>query len=117
VPFSHSPHRFSDADDPDGPKQTAGSSLPLILPICGDHNNVDKAFQYWMEATLIEVMMLLIQFVSIVNLIQMKLMKLDNVKDMINQRFQHDLEFELSMILKNYKSICEKQHQSKDHSS
>jgi hypothetical protein len=57
-----------------------------------------------------------IQFVSIVNLIQMKLMKMIyNIKNMINQEFQSDLEDELLMILKNFESIYDKQYQSKDH--
>jgi hypothetical protein len=59
--------------------------------------------------------MQMIQFGSIVNWIQMKLMKvIDKQKNMMNQEFQYDLEYQHLMILKNYESICDNEHQSKD---
>jgi hypothetical protein len=56
------------------------------------------------EFQLIEVMkteMPLIQFDSIVNLIQMKLMKvIDNMKNMMIQEFQHSVEFQSIEVVK-----------------
>jgi hypothetical protein len=67
--------------------------------VCNMKNNMNKEFQHWMESKLIEVMnmkMHLIQFVSIVNLIQMKLMKLIyNMKNITNKECQHTMEFQL----------------------
>jgi hypothetical protein len=61
--------------------------------------NIQKTeFQHWMELPLIEVMdrkMEMIQFVPIVNLIQMKVMKLNNVKKISNKEFQHWMESQL----------------------
>jgi hypothetical protein len=54
-------------------------------------NILSQEFEQWKESELIEVMnikMLLIQFVSIVNLIQMKLMKvIYKMKNILNQEF------------------------------
>jgi hypothetical protein len=53
----------------------------------------NKEFQHFLESILIEAMNMkvqMIQFVSIVNLIQMKLIKvIYNMKNMKNQEFQH----------------------------
>jgi hypothetical protein len=57
-----------------------------------------------MESKSIEVVnmkMLLIQFVSIVNLIQMKLMKvIDTMKSMMNKEFQRWMEYHLIEVMK-----------------
>jgi ribosomal protein L30E len=66
----------------------------------------NQEFQHFLELSLIEVMnykMQTIQFGSIVNLIQMKLMKvIHNLKNMNNQEFQHFLELSLIEVM-NYK--------------
>jgi hypothetical protein len=60
---------------------------------------MNKEFQHFVESQLIEVRkmkMLLIQFVSRLNLIQMKLMKVtDMMKNMMNKEFQHFVESQL----------------------
>jgi hypothetical protein len=67
-------------------------------------NMKNQEFQYFLESKLIEVMkmkMLPIQFVSIVNLIQMKLMKaIYNLKNILIQEFQHFLESKLIEVMK-----------------
>jgi hypothetical protein len=59
-------------------------------------NMMNKEFQHYEESQLIEVMkmkMHLIQFVLIVNLIQMKLMKvIYMMKNNLNKEFQHLME-------------------------
>jgi hypothetical protein len=62
-----------------------------------------QQFQQCLESRFIEVMkmkMLAIQFVSSVNLIQMKLMKvLYNMKNILIQQFQQSLELRLSEVM------------------
>jgi hypothetical protein len=64
--------------------------------IYNNKNMMNKEFQHCVESKLIEVMMMkmqMIQFVSIVNLIQMKLMKvIHNMKNIPNKEFQHCVE-------------------------
>jgi hypothetical protein len=63
----------------------------------------NKEFQHFLESKLIEVMnmkMYVIQFVSIVNLIQMKWMKIINkMKNMMNKEFQHSVESKLIEVM------------------
>jgi hypothetical protein len=67
-------------------------------------NMMIQEFQHFVEFQLIQVMigkMLLIQFESIVNWIQMKLMKGSNkMKNMMIQEFQHFVEFQLIEMMK-----------------
>jgi hypothetical protein len=64
---------------------------------------MNKDFQHWMESQLIEVMKLkmqMIQFVSIVILIQMKSMKVNNnMKNISNKEFQHLMESQLIQVM------------------
>jgi hypothetical protein len=62
-------------------------------------NMMNKEFQHWMESKLIEVIKmrtLLIQLVSIVNQVQMKLTK---VISMMNREFQHLMELQLMEVM------------------
>jgi hypothetical protein len=63
-----------------------------------------QKFQHFVEFQSIEVMKIkiqMIQFDSIVNLIQMKLMKVIYIhKNMMIQEFQHVVEFQLSQVMK-----------------
>jgi hypothetical protein len=70
--------------------------MKLMKVIDNLQNIPNKEFQHSMESELIEVMnlqMQMIQFVPIVNLIQMKVMKvIDNMKNILNKEFQHWME-------------------------
>jgi hypothetical protein len=59
-------------------------------------NMMNQEFEQWKESKLIEVMkmkMQMIQFVLIVNLIQMKLMKvMYKMKNMMNRQFEQSKE-------------------------
>jgi hypothetical protein len=65
--------------------------------------------EHFVEFQLIQVMnmkMLLLQFESIVNLIQMKLMKvIHNLRNSLIQEFQYPMKFEDLIMMKNYESI------------
>jgi CRISPR/Cas system CSM-associated protein Csm2 small subunit len=65
---------------------------------------MNKEFQQVMKSQLIKVMkmkMPMIQFASIVNLTQMKLMKvIDNFKNIPNKEFQHWMESQLIEVMK-----------------
>jgi hypothetical protein len=59
-------------------------------------NMMNKEFQHFVESQLIEVKkmtMQMVRFVSILNVIQMKLMKVSNImKNMMNKECQHFVE-------------------------
>jgi hypothetical protein len=65
---------------------------------------IHRSIEHWMESQLIEVMNMKMhwsQFVLIVNLIQMKLMKvIHTMKNAMNQEFQHRVESQLTESLK-----------------
>jgi hypothetical protein len=66
--------------------------------ICTVKNLMNKKFQHFVESQLIEVRILkmqMIQFVSRLNLIQIKLMKVWKMKNMMNREFQHFMELQL----------------------
>jgi hypothetical protein len=71
--------------------------------ISTNDNILNKEFQHFLESKLIEVMkmkMLQIQFVSTVNLIQMRLMKvIHKMKSMMNKEYQHFLELKLIEVM------------------
>jgi hypothetical protein len=57
-----------------------------------------------------------IQFVSSVNLIQMRLMKvIDKMRNISIQKFQYSLQCQLQMISKNFELICDREYQSESH--
>jgi hypothetical protein len=66
-------------------------------------NIPNKELEHWIELQLIEVMkmkMHLIQFVPIVDLIQLKVMKvIDNLKNIPNKEFQHLMESQLIEVM------------------
>jgi hypothetical protein len=82
-------------------------------------NSMDREFQHWMESKLIEVMsvkMHEMQFASIVNLTQMKVMKaIDNQQNMINKELRGIRESQCSRMLKNYELTCGQLYQPRDH--
>jgi hypothetical protein len=65
-------------------------------------NVINKEFQHFVESQLIEVRMTkmhLIQFASILNLIQMKLMKVSHrLQNMMNKEFRHFVESQLIKV-------------------
>jgi hypothetical protein len=78
-------------------------------------NMMNQEFQHFVESQLIDVRnmkMQMIQFVSVLNLIEMKLMKVEKMKNMMNGEFQSFEEFQSWMKLKSYESIYDVQHQS-----
>jgi hypothetical protein len=78
-------------------------------------NMMIPEFQHSVEFRLIQVMkmkMQMIQFGSIVNLIQMEMMKvIHKMRSMMIQEFQYPMKFEYLMIMKNSESIDDQQNQ------
>jgi CRISPR/Cas system CSM-associated protein Csm2 small subunit len=83
----------------------------MIKVIDTSKNSPNNEFQHCMESKLIEVMndkMQMIQFVSIVNLIQMKLMKvIDKMKNISNQEFQQCEESQVIEVMKMKKQMIQ----------
>jgi ATP/ADP translocase len=79
-------------------------------------NMMNQEFQHYSESQLIEVMILKmhpIQFGLIVNLIQMKWMKMIYTSENItNQEFQYHEELRYETSQKSYESICDQHHQA-----